>query len=89
MLDWTDPYGIMCEFDGEIIHKFGGARVGDRDVLEDVFGGEPGLVERVVHDTGVHEVVEEEARDAVEGCEEVFVCVAGDPETAAVVAEEV
>ena len=47
------------------------------------------MVQCVVHYAGVHEVVEDEASDAVEGCEEVFVCVAGNPETAAVVAEEV
>lgn len=89
MLDGTEPEWVVREFDVEVINEFRGVRVWDGDVLDDVFGGETRLVQGVVHDACVHEVVEEETRDAVEGGEKVFVCVAGDPETAAVVTEEV
>ena len=43
----------------------------------------------VVHDSGVHEMIEGPAREAVEGREEVFEGVGADEEGAAVVAEEV
>ena len=79
----------MPKLNIKIVHEFPGFWQRDRDILDDVGSGEVGLVQRVVHDAGVHEVVEKEAGDAVEGREEVGEGVAADPEAAAVVAEEV
>lgn len=80
---------MVVEGGGEVGHEGWSLLVGDRDVLDYVLGTEAGLVQGVVHDASVHVVVQEPASDAVEGGEEVVVSVAGYPETATVVAEEV
>ncbi|KAJ6438178.1 LOW QUALITY PROTEIN: acetyltransferase [Purpureocillium lavendulum] len=58
-------------------------------VLHHVVVAEPALVQRAVHDARVHVPVQQEARHAVEGRQEVVEGVPRHPEPAAVVAEEV
>src|SRR5438477_542107 len=58
-------------------------------ILDDVNTRLATGMQRMIHDTGVHEAVKYEAGDAVEGCDEISEGITPDPKDAAIVAEEV
>lgn len=89
LVQGAEPEWVVAEGAVDVVGEFDGGGVGDCDVLDCVAFGEAALVQGVVHDPGVQVLVEHPAGEAVEGREEVLEAVGADPESAAVVTEEV